>query len=182
MKKFLLITILVLSIAACKREDREFRVRTPETDRIQSKALVPIMAGGSPQPAHVRNDYENNAYAMSEGKRLFSSFNCYGCHGGSGGGGMGPPLIDDVWIYGNAPEQIFSSIVEGRPNGMPSFRNKLPNYQVWQLAAYVRSMSGLAAADAAPGRNDDMQSAPPENTRPAQIPGKASLNGTQKSQ
>ena len=182
MKKVLVITLLVFSIAACKREERGFRVKTPETDRIQSKALVPIMAGGSPAPAHVRNDYENNAYAMSEGKRLYSAFNCAGCHSGGGGGGMGPPLIDDVWIYGNAPEQIFATIVEGRPNGMPSFRNKLPNYQVWQLAAYIRSMSGLVAADAAPGRNDDMQSLPPENTRPAQIPGKASLSGTQKPQ
>jgi cytochrome c oxidase cbb3-type subunit 3 len=56
---------------------------------------------------------------------------------------------------------------------MPSFRNKIPNYQVWQLSAYVRSMSGLAAPDAAPGRNDDMQGGPPENTRPAEIPGQS---------
>ena len=65
--------------------------------------------------------------------------------------------MDDKWIYGSQPDQIFSTIVEGRPNGMPSFRGKLPDYQVWQLAAYVRSLSGQAPKDAAPGRDDDMQ-------------------------
>ena len=56
---------------------------------------------------------------------------------------MGPPLMDDEWIYGSEPENIFATIVEGRPNGMPSFRGRIPDYQVWQLVAYVRSMSGL---------------------------------------
>ena len=57
---------------------------------------------------------------------------------------MGPPLIDDKWIYGSDPDQIFATIMQGRPNGMPSFRGKIPDYQVWQLAAYVRSLGGLA--------------------------------------
>jgi cytochrome c oxidase cbb3-type subunit 3 len=40
---------------------------------------------------------------------------------------------------------------------MPSFGGKLSNDQVWQLVAYVRSMSGLLPKDVASGRNDDMQ-------------------------
>jgi len=72
--------------------------------------------------------------------------------------------MDDEWIYGSQPDQIFSTVVEGRPNGMPSFRGKLPDYQVWQLAAYVRSLSGQVPKDAAPGRDDDMQSRHPENS------------------
>jgi cytochrome c oxidase cbb3-type subunit 3 len=77
---------------------------------------------------------------------------------------MGPPLMDDKWIYGAKPEQVFSSIVAGRPNGMPAFGAKIPAYEVWQLAAYVRSMSGLVSKDAAPGRDDHMQTTPPENS------------------
>ena len=61
------------------------------------------------------------------------------------------------WIYGSQPENIFETIVEGRPNGMPSFAGRWPDDQVWQLVAYVRSMSGLLAKDVASGRNDDMQ-------------------------
>jgi len=45
--------------------------------------------------------------------------------------------MDDEWIYGFEPVNIFATIVEGRPNGMPSFRNRIPDYQVWQLVAYV---------------------------------------------
>ena len=51
--------------------------------------------------------------------------------------------MDDRWIYGSDPSNIFNTIVEGRPNGMPSFGSKIPRYQIWQLASYVRSLAGL---------------------------------------
>ena len=98
----------------------------------------------------VPDAYEENAFALSEGKRLFSAFNCIGCHA-HGGGDIGPPLIDDRWIYGHEPEQIFATIVEGRPNGMPSFGARIAEYQIWWLVAYVRSLGGLADKDAATG-------------------------------
>ena len=84
--------------------------------------------------------YYNNADAVNTGKRLFAQYNCSGCHS-NGGGGMGPDLMDDVWIYGSRLEQIHQTLVDGRPNGMPSWGNKVPDQQLWQLAAYVRSMS-----------------------------------------
>jgi cytochrome c oxidase cbb3-type subunit III len=40
---------------------------------------------------------------------------------------------------------------------MPAFGNKIVSDQVWQIVAYVRSMSGLLRKDVAPGRTDDMQ-------------------------
>jgi cytochrome c oxidase cbb3-type subunit 3 len=84
--------------------------------------------------------YYNNAEAVNTGKRLFSQYNCSGCHS-NGGGGMGPDLMDDVWIYGGRLEQIHQTLVEGRPNGMPSWGSKIPDEQLWQLSAYVRSLS-----------------------------------------
>jgi cytochrome c oxidase cbb3-type subunit 3 len=65
--------------------------------------------------------------------------------------------MDGEWIYGSEPENIAASIVEGRPNGMPAFGGKIVTAQVWQLAAYVRSMSGLVRKDVAPGRDDALQ-------------------------
>ena len=123
--------------------------------------LVALEAGG--KVPHAPRDYRENAYALSEGKRLFSMFNCVGCHA-HGGGGMGPPLMDDKWLYGYEPDQVFATIVQGRPNGMPSFGGRVPDYQVWQLAAYVRSMAGYARKDAAPGRDDHMRGKPPEHS------------------
>ena len=110
----------------------------------------------------LKNDYEVNAYALSEGKRLYSAYNCNGCHS-MGGGGMGPALMDDKWLYGGQPEDVFATIVAGRPNGMPSFRDRVPDFQIWQLAAYVRSMSGQVSKDAAPSRDDHLQGKPPES-------------------
>jgi cytochrome c oxidase cbb3-type subunit 3 len=72
--------------------------------------------------------------------------------------------MDEKWIYGSRPEQIFSTIVEGRPNGMPSFRGKIPDFQVWQLAAYVRSLAGLVSKDVAPSRDDSMSGKQPESS------------------
>jgi cytochrome c oxidase cbb3-type subunit 3 len=88
---------------------------------------------------------------------------------------MAPPLIDNKWIYGSQPQQIFATIVEGRPNGMPSFRGKIPDHQVWQLVAYVRSMSGLGTSGASPGRSDNMAGATPPSTMPAQTPQDSSM-------
>ena len=84
--------------------------------------------------------YYDNAEAVNEGKRLFSQYNCSGCHS-NGGGGMGPGLMDNEWIYGGRLEQIHQTLVEGRPNGMPSWGGKIPDKQLWEISAYVRSMS-----------------------------------------
>ena len=66
--------------------------------------------------------------------------------------------MDALWIYGDKPENIYATITEGRPNGMPAFRHKIPDSQLWQIVAYVRSMSGQLRKDVAPARSDDMSS------------------------
>ena len=103
--------------------------------------------------------YYDNARAVVDGKRLFSQYNCSGCHS-NGGGGMGPSLMDDEWIYGGRLEQIHQTLVEGRPNGMPAWGGKIPDAQLWELAAYVRSLS-LPATLAAEHGNTPSQSPAP---------------------
>jgi cytochrome c oxidase cbb3-type subunit 3 len=120
-----------------------------------------LQAGPAVRTPPAYNPYQDNAYGVSQGKTLYNQFNCSGCHF-QGGGGIGPPLMDSEWIYGSSPENVFQSIAEGRPNGMPSFGGKIVNDQIWQLVAYVRSMSGLLRKDIAPGRGDDMQVRPQE--------------------
>ena len=159
----------MLLLIGCKREERAFRVDPPKAETINTKALSTLHPGGGSAPGPTKNDYEENAQALSEGKQLYSAFNCVGCHA-HGGGGMGPPLMDSKWIYGSNPEQVFATIVEGRPNGMPSFRGRIPDHQVWEIAAYVRSMSGLASKSASPGRNDDLRMGLPENSVKPQTP------------
>ena len=150
-----LAVLAALALTACEREKRDFHGRSaaaPPT-AVRETELQP---GPPTRQVAIRGPYDGNAYGVSEGKRLYNQFNCSGCHF-QGGGGIGPPLMDSQWIYGSAPQNVFETIVEGRPNGMPAFRGKLGTDQVWQLVAYVRSMSGLLAKDVASGRNDDMQ-------------------------
>jgi cytochrome c oxidase cbb3-type subunit III len=102
------------------------------------------------------NPYEGNAYAISQGQQLFDKYNCSGCHF-HGGGGIGPALMDEEWTYGSSPAQIYVSIAEGRPNGMPSWGGHIPDYQIWQLVTYVRSVGGFEGKVATPSRAEGMQ-------------------------
>jgi cytochrome c oxidase cbb3-type subunit 3 len=74
--------------------------------------------------------------------------------------------MDDLWIYGSAPDNLFATIVEGRPNGMPSFRDKIPDDQIWEIAAYVRTLSGNAPKYVEGGGRQGMAVAPPTSRLP----------------
>jgi cbb3-type cytochrome c oxidase subunit III len=88
----------------------------------------------------VRNPYNGNSPAVTVGRQLFSGYNCAGCHSSYAGGGMGPNLRDSSWIYGGSDAQLFSSIAEGRPNGMPAWGGKVAEDQIWQIIAYLRTL------------------------------------------
>jgi cytochrome c oxidase cbb3-type subunit 3 len=147
-------------VAGCEREDRDYHGPPPPPSSQAGVSPSDLAAGGRqlapPQDARTAV-YEKNAFHIGEGKRYYEWYNCYGCHA-AGGGDIGPPLMDDKWLYGGSIAQIHASIAEGRPNGMPSFRDKIPDNQVWEIAAYVRSMGGDVAKDAAPSRGDELQS------------------------
>jgi cytochrome c oxidase cbb3-type subunit III len=117
-----------------------------------ASALAP---GGDAPTANAPSPYLGNAEAISTGRRLFDWYNCSGCHS-HGGGNIGPALMDEDWLYGGAPENIFSAIIEGRPNGMPSFRGKLNEQEAWQIVAFVQSLSGAAPFDVTPSRDDHL--------------------------
>jgi cytochrome c oxidase cbb3-type subunit 3 len=169
--RWLLVTC-VLALAACQREDRDYRPDPIGTETREEIAQTVLSPGDSPPDEHLSGlgaRYLGNAYHVSQGKKWFAAFNCNGCHS-NGGGGSGPPLMDNKWIYGGKIENIVQSIREGRPNGMPSWRGKITDEQIWELGAYVLSMSGNVSSDVAPGRNDDMAGKPPENTLLPQAP------------
>jgi len=159
---------MLLAAAACKREHRVFDPGSAGSQIADGVALNEVHAGGNVPPPTAAQ-YQESAYAVSEGKRLYSAYNCVGCHA-HGGGAIGPALMDAEWIYGSHPEQIYSDIVQGRPNGMPSFSGKIPDYQVWELVAYVRSMSGQLPSDVAPSRSDEMPVAKAEQARRTEHP------------
>ncbi|MER9657678.1 c-type cytochrome [Mesorhizobium sp. M0152] len=168
MKRGLVVLLsATLAVAACQREERDTRPQSALGSGEQPAPVTTLEPGGE-RPSLSDNKaaaFEANAFHLSEGKRLFSWFNCTGCHA-NGGGGMGPALMDQKWIYGSSIESIHATIRDGRPNGMPTFRDKVPDDQIWELAAFVRSLGGNAPSSAAPSRNDDMMVHPSENRLP----------------
>jgi mono/diheme cytochrome c family protein len=107
-------------------------------------AGVPIgdFAGGA-QPdlaALIQNPASGDDAAT--GHMLYIRLNCADCHGFKGKGGMGPNLTDRSWIFGGTPAQIFKSIYEGRPEGMPSWGKALPRKDIWQLVAFIQTLGG----------------------------------------
>ena len=166
MRRFTLLLVgAILMTVACERENRRYTELPAAANRSAAVRLT-ILQPGAPQPvSDVQSPYQYNAYGLAEGKRLYAAYNCAGCHGLAGGGAIGPALMDDKWIYGSHADQIFSSISQGRPDGMPSFGGHIPTQQIWQLVAYIQSMSGQVRATTAPGRNDSQMAALPESRR-----------------
>ena len=158
MFKRCLIAVLCVAALACQREKRALSVTGAQARRILPVRDVPLQPGAKKLLAQTagNNEYEGNAYAISQGQMLYEQYNCSGCHF-HGGGGIGPPLMDSEWIYGSSPANIYESITEGRPNGMPSFGGHIPDFQVWQLVVYVRSLGGLEPQPALSPRTDEMQ-------------------------
>lgn len=164
----LLGVLLLFAVAGCERERREYHA-APAGDNPRP-ALTEFQPGGSDTTVSaIGAHFEANAYHINQGGRWYRSFNCNGCHG-NGGGAIGPALMDEQWRYGGNIDQIHASIIDGRPNGMPAWRQRLTDEQAWQLAAYVRALAGNVSMAAAPSRREAINATPPLNQLPPQPP------------
>jgi cytochrome c oxidase cbb3-type subunit III len=167
------VLLAALALAGCEREERHFSAEvhnaTPTEGANRQSKNQPALALGGPVRTAAKNIsmYDDNAYAVNEGKRLYRWYNCSGCHA-NGGGSIGPSLMDSQWVYGSDPRSIFDTVMLGRPNGMPSFGGHITEDQVWKIVAYVRSMGGGLRSDVAPSRSDSIYSGKPENFRSPQ--------------
>lgn len=131
--------LVMLFLVACSRSEPPPVPSSQQTVGVLGKTY--ISPGAGPDTLSLfRNPYEGDPVAVTEGKRYYTWYNCGGCHGQLGGGGMGPPLLDQDWIHGGDPVSIFKSIMEGRPNGMPTWGNRIPDDQGWKIVAYVQSL------------------------------------------
>jgi cytochrome c oxidase cbb3-type subunit III len=162
--------LLALSLAGCGQQDEaQGRAAEPEpgpvqvwsfahtagqdsamSDRLpaspEQTILIPatsLFPGAARVDPGIEDPFAGDAEAIAAGERHFAAFNCSGCHAPLGGGGMGPPLSDNAWIYGGEPPQIYLSIVHGRAQGMPAFGSMLPGKTVWELVAYIETLSDI---------------------------------------
>jgi len=95
----------------------------------------------APRGVTMRNPYAGSAQAVATGAKLFLSYNCVDCHGVDASGAMGPSLADGRWHFGGEDAEVFESIYQGRPEGMPAWGSTIQPEQIWMLVAYVKSLS-----------------------------------------
>jgi mono/diheme cytochrome c family protein len=135
---------LVLACAACREQTSIPASATAagtENALVISRHEDRIFAGGVAPPAEkFTNSAANDAKAAEAGAVLFTGMNCDGCHGGGAVGAVGPSLTDGRWRYGGTDADIFRSIAEGRPKGMPAFGGVLQPAMIWRLVAYIKSL------------------------------------------
>ncbi|MBJ6724112.1 c-type cytochrome [Geomesophilobacter sediminis] len=81
----------------------------------------------------------NQAGLIEIGKAQFAA-RCASCHGETAKGGIGPDLTKAQYKFGKSADAIAQSIVEGRPGGMPSFKNDLSQERVEGLVQYLMSL------------------------------------------
>lgn len=93
-------------------------------------------------------ELENNPQALTLGRNVFVN-NCAVCHGSDARGAKGyPNLVDNDWLYGGSPDQVLTTILNGRGGVMPPLGPALGEQGVNEVANYVLTLSG-GKADAA---------------------------------
>ena len=151
------VAITLVMLTACAQPDVPAeRQAPPGGDRLDGVRQVTLRPGSVTTPLTTSvNPLGSDPQVIKEGQRLYNWMNCGGCHF-EGGGGIGPPLMDDDWIYGGSPAQIFDTIVNGRANGMPAYGDRLAADEVWRIVAFVETLN--------PDREsgDGSSSAPPD--------------------
>jgi len=102
--------------------------------------LAPLYAGFSGKTVP---ELAADPKAHAIGERLFVN-NCAPCHGSDARGNVGfPNLTDHEWLWGGTPEDIITTITNGRVGNMPVLAAAVGGPEdVRNVANYVLSLSG----------------------------------------
>jgi cytochrome c oxidase cbb3-type subunit 3 len=141
--RYVPVAIAILAVATITTAEQcaaQQTSSTPGAAALLQVPLSPLFPGGVAFPAPIKNPAASDPAAVERGMQDFESMNCIGCHAPNGGGGMGPALSEGSFIYGAEPANIYLSIYQGRPSGMPAWGEMLPADAIWDLVAYIKSI------------------------------------------
>ncbi len=115
--------------------------QAPTPANLLDVPVTHIVPGNVKVKPNIENPVAGDSDAVNRGMKYFANFNCSGCHAANGAGGMGPALSNHSFKFGSDPANIYLTIVQGRPTGMPAWGTLLPSSVVWDLVAYIKSIS-----------------------------------------
>jgi mono/diheme cytochrome c family protein len=122
------LSIPFLLLAACTGEKRASSASQP---------LTPPDGPGDPRIALVAS----NKYQQSQGGRYFTWYGCGTCHGDGARGYL--DLGDGQWRRGGGFDRIYAAIARQHT---PPYADRIPVAQLWQITAYVSSLTKLDPA------------------------------------
>lgn len=135
----LLLCLCASALAAAAANGQSPRAEVP--DPIADQPVSHLQPGGGPPGPDMKNPLAKDPQAAIRGMKDFINLNCVGCHAPNAGGGMGPSLSVSQRTYGDKPGQLFLSIAQGRPNGMPAWGSVIPDQTIWELVSYIQSIT-----------------------------------------
>ena len=128
-------------------------VTSPWASATGSTATAAI---GQDNTASRRTFSSGYRFVEMTGEELFANV-CQGCHmpdaRGASGAGTYPSLADNKNLESGS--YSVHLVVNGR-HGMPAFRGVIPDEQIWEIAAYIRSLAGNVPKDVPASRGDDI--------------------------
>jgi putative heme-binding domain-containing protein len=107
--------------------------------------MAALIAAGARPAAQAKTDRETNplagnALAIKQGQNIFRG-RCAVCHGIDAKGYRGSDLTTGDWVHGGSDRLIFRTITTGVPGTEMPGSGNLSEDEVWQLIAYLRTLS-----------------------------------------
>jgi cytochrome c oxidase cbb3-type subunit 3 len=82
--------------------------------------------------------FSGDSKAIDEGKSIYAS-HCASCHKDDATGGFGPNLTGNL-KFGSTSDNIYESIANGRPKGMPPFLPQLGKDRIAKVIAFLETL------------------------------------------
>lgn len=135
------LTVMGAAMAAANGIQANAQITADTLRFVAHEEYIPVGLPSRARPLSLRNPFEGNREAIATGARIFVAYNCVDCHGADGSGAMGPSFQDGRWRFGGSASEVFESIYQGRPEGMPAWGGRISEEQIWMLVAYVRTLT-----------------------------------------
>ncbi|MHB8882553.1 MAG: c-type cytochrome [Thermodesulfovibrionales bacterium] len=101
--------------------------------------LLGFSATSSGAEHATKNPYAGKAKMVKEGQKIYD-YNCKSCHGEGAKGDVCPDLTVKKKKFGNSDAELFKTISQGLPGGMPNWDKTLGTEKIWKIITYLRSL------------------------------------------